>query len=51
MSKSAIQNRGRRRKRIEKEKANGGRKSDGEDVVMAIIMTTRLRRVRAESSA
>ena len=51
MSKSAIQNRGRRRKRIEKEKANGGRKSDGEDVVMATTMTTRSKRARAESSA
>ena len=51
VSKSAVQSRGRRRKGIEKEKAGGGRKSDGEDVVMATTMTTRSRRARAESSA
>ena len=51
ISKSAVQNRGRRRKGIEKEKANGGRKSDNEDIMMAITITIRSRRAKIESSA
>ena len=39
------------KKGIKKEKANKSRKSNSKDIVMAITMTIRLRRVKAESSA